>query len=76
MSGSTGHGHGQRSSHMLSIVRIPEACILPALVWRVRCVPSSWIPKVDPHPSQAFDIIQPVLQYPGDNGDYWSVKSW
>jgi len=34
-----------------------------------------WIPLVDPTPD-AFDIIQPVLQYPGDNGDYWSVKSW
>jgi len=35
-----------------------------------------WIPKVDPEPSGPFDIIQPVLQYPGDDGDYWSVKSW
>jgi len=34
-----------------------------------------WIPKIDPIPP-IFDIIQPVLQYPGDNGDYWSVKSW
>jgi hypothetical protein len=36
----------------------------------------NWIPYVDPDPSTPFDIIQPVLQYPGDNGDYWSVKSW
>ncbi len=36
-----------------------------------------WIPKVDPESAGAgFDIIQPVLQYPGDNGLYWSVKSW
>jgi len=35
----------------------------------------NWIPKVDPIPPK-FDIIQPVLQYPGDNGNYWSVKSW
>lgn len=34
-----------------------------------------WIPKVDPLPS-AFDIIQPVLQYPADSGYDWSVKSW
>jgi hypothetical protein len=34
-----------------------------------------WIPKVDPIPPR-FDIIQPVLQYPGDFGNYWSVKSW
>jgi len=34
-----------------------------------------WIPIVDPIPPR-FDIIQPVLQYPGDNGNYWSVKSW
>jgi len=34
-----------------------------------------WIPIVDPEPP-VFDIIQPVLQYPGDNGNYWSVKSW
>jgi hypothetical protein len=34
-----------------------------------------WIPIVDPEP-KTFDIIQPVLQYPGDNGQYWSVKSW
>lgn len=31
---------------------------------------------MDPEPSGAFDIIQPVLQYPGDEGNYWSVKSW
>jgi len=35
----------------------------------------NWIPIVDPEPDQ-FDIIQPVLQYPGDDGNYWSVKSW
>jgi len=35
----------------------------------------NWIPKVDPIPI-VFDIIQPVLQYPGDLGNYWSVKSW
>jgi len=34
-----------------------------------------WIPIIDPEPP-VFDIIQPVLQYPGDNGNYWSVKSW
>jgi len=34
-----------------------------------------WVPIVDPIP-KVFDIIQPVLQYPGDNGNYWSVKSW
>ncbi len=26
------------------------------------CGHRSWIPKVDPEPSAAFDIIQPVLQ--------------
>ena len=26
-----------------------------------------WIPKVDPMPSQPFDILQPVLQYPADD---------
>jgi len=35
-----------------------------------------WIPLHDPLPTGPFDIIQPVLQYPGDNGNYWSVKSW
>jgi hypothetical protein len=35
-----------------------------------------WIPVVDPDPSGPFDIIQPVIQYPGDSGRYWSVKSW
>jgi len=35
-----------------------------------------WIPVVDPDPTDPFDIIQPVLQYPGDAGAYWSVKSW
>lgn len=35
-----------------------------------------WIPKVDPEPSQPFDIIQPVLQFPADDGSGWSVKSW
>ena len=35
-----------------------------------------WIPKVDPEP-KFFDIIQPVLQYPGGfltSG--WTLKSW
>jgi hypothetical protein len=36
----------------------------------------NWVPVVDPDPSVPFDIIQPVLQYPGDRGLYWSVKSW
>jgi hypothetical protein len=36
---------------------------------------NDWVPIVDPQP-KTFDIIQPVLQYPGDNGQYWSVKSW
>jgi len=35
----------------------------------------NWIPKITPAPPN-FDIIQPVLQYPGDQGNYWSVKSW
>jgi hypothetical protein len=35
-----------------------------------------WIPKVDPIPKGPFDIIQPVLQYPADSGNGWSVKSW
>jgi hypothetical protein len=38
-----------------------------------------WIPKVDPEPTfqNPFDIIQPVLQFPGSgfhNG--WELKSW
>jgi len=36
----------------------------------------NWVPVVDSPPTTAFDIIQPVLQYPGDSGFYWSVKSW
>jgi hypothetical protein len=35
-----------------------------------------WIPVVDADPTGPFDIIQPVIQYPGDRGLYWSVKSW
>lgn len=35
----------------------------------------NWIPKVDPQ-VPVFDIIQPVLQYPGDYGEYWSIRSW
>lgn len=34
-----------------------------------------WIPKVDPAP-KVFDIIQPVLQYPADSGQGYSLKSW
>eukprot|EP00947_MAST-08B_sp_MAST-8B-sp1_P006592 g6592.t1 len=38
-----------------------------------------WIPKVDPEPTDdnPFDIIQPVLQYPGGffSGG-WELKSW
>jgi len=33
-----------------------------------------WIPIVDPEPP-IFDIIQPVLQYPGTIND-WGVRSW
>lgn len=38
-----------------------------------------WIPKVDPEPTQAtpFDILQPVLQFPGSGfKKSWAVKSW
>jgi len=36
-----------------------------------------WIPKVDPEPSTPFDIIQPVLQYPGGLfSRKWILKSW
>ena len=36
-----------------------------------------WIPKHDPMPSAAFDIIQPVLQFPcGFLNLGWCVKSW
>ena len=40
-----------------------------------------WIPKVDPTPTRAtpFDIIQPVLQYPGTglfHRKQWALKSW
>jgi len=35
----------------------------------------NWIPLVDPIPT-AFDIIQPVLQYPSSLGVGWSVKCW
>jgi hypothetical protein len=31
--------------------------------------------QVDPEVA-GFDIIQPVLQYPSDDGEGWSVKSW
>lgn len=33
------------------------------------------IPIHDPE-VPVFDIIQPVLQYPADGGDWYSVKSW
>eukprot|EP01094_Clydonella_sp_ATCC50884_P009930 TRINITY_DN1946_c0_g1_i1.p1 TRINITY_DN1946_c0_g1~~TRINITY_DN1946_c0_g1_i1.p1 ORF type:complete len:328 (+),score=73.22 TRINITY_DN1946_c0_g1_i1:59-1042(+) len=37
----------------------------------------NWIPEPNnPLPTQAFDIIQPVLQYPGVHGSYWSIRSW
>jgi hypothetical protein len=37
-----------------------------------------WIPKVDPEPSRSnpFDIIQPVLQYPGQKDGTWGLRSW
>jgi hypothetical protein len=36
-----------------------------------------WIPKHDPEPSEPFDIIQPVLQFPGSFGQKkWALKSW
>merc|ERR1711916_88373 len=34
-----------------------------------------WVPLLGPAPSD-FDIIQPVLQYPAEGGNYWSVRSW
>ena len=36
----------------------------------------NWIPKADPDPTVDFDIIQPVTQYPGNFGNYWSARSW
>jgi len=38
-----------------------------------------WIPVVDPDPTGAFDIIQPVLQYgktPAGGGAFWGLASW
>jgi hypothetical protein len=40
-----------------------------------------WIPKVDPMPtlSTPFDILQPVLQFPGEgflHSNQWALKSW
>jgi len=38
-----------------------------------------WIPKVDPEPTRdnPFDILQPVLQYPGKLlSRTWELKSW
>lgn len=37
-----------------------------------------WIPKVDPEPGRGnpFDIIQPVLQYPGEREGTWGLRSW
>jgi hypothetical protein len=36
----------------------------------------NWIPKVDPIPKVPFDIIQPVLQYPGTSNKDWAIRSW
>jgi len=36
----------------------------------------NWIPVVDPPPQTPFDIIQPVLKYPSDTGNSWSVNCW
>ena len=36
----------------------------------------NWIPKADPDPSTDFDVIQPVLQYPANDGYSWSARSW
>lgn len=53
---------------------------MATLQWAVRGIAGlqniNWIPKVDPEPSTDFDIIQPVLQYPAETGDGWSVRSW
>eukprot|EP00041_Stephanoeca_diplocostata_P035324 m.1241462 g.1241462 ORF g.1241462 m.1241462 type:complete len:318 (+) comp24679_c1_seq1:94-1047(+) len=37
-----------------------------------------WIPKVDKEPTldNPFDIIQPVLQFPGETRNDWGVRSW
>ncbi len=40
-----------------------------------------WIPKIDPLPTpdDPFDILQPVLEYPGDgffSSGTWTLKSW
>jgi len=54
-----------------------EPAIVPDILYLFTGLQNiDWIPVVDPDPTQDFDIIQPVLQYPGDNGNYWSVKSW
>jgi len=64
-------------SSFLGSFTVPEApAMVPEVLYLFTGLQNvNWIPIVDPDPT-IFDIIQPVLQYPGDNGLYWSVKSW
>ena len=62
----------------MSVPDVPEAT--PQILYLFPGVQNiDWIPKVDPEPTAAtpFDILQPVLQFPG-NGfrKSWAVKSW
>ena len=62
-------------TNVMSVPDVPSE--MPAVLYLFPGLQNiDWIPKVDPEPS-FFDIIQPVLQYPGGLFSHgWTLKSW
>jgi hypothetical protein len=64
-------------TNLMSVPDVPKQ--LPQILYLFPGLQNiDWIPKVDPEPSvfNPFDIIQPVLQYPGAAEGQWGVRSW
>lgn len=64
-------------TNLMSVPDVPKA--VPQILYFFPGLQNyDWIPKVDPEPTlrTPFDIIQPVLQYPGFSPDAWGVRSW
>lgn len=67
----------QSFTGLMSVPDVPEK--VPAMLYLFPGLQNiDWIPKVDPEPTRfnPFDIIQPVLQYPGITTRSWGVRSW
>jgi len=63
-------------SNVMSVPQVPKR--RPQILYLFPGLQNmDWIPNVDPEPTAPFDILQPVLQFPGGFfSNSWVLKSW